>query len=530
MSEFELKVEEFPLVGLSQLERCYENCLLCYEGLYPCGRPFLARVIPLDKDIEGRLILKNKYFGINWALARPLRSSPKGNFLPSFEDPRIFATTAAYYLSKAISFCLQRFRYTLGYTLKVEFTEDWEPQHDFQQGILRLFTGGGVVGLGPCHHLTLYPQPISPMVVAHEFAHFLFWELVDRKSLRPFVAGLQKVYVGGWMRARELLESRAVQEGFCDYLAASIFEDPNIIPELPLRNLADESFIAHRLALLPQLRGWGQFLWQIRQRWEDKAEADRVVFLSLQFWDQEAGLQGAAEALKRAAGRLMGRSHSYRKVVEEVAAATQLLEPPLPAELKWEVRFDNNCLQVRGPGRFHLMSNLGGVIFSGSCQRRSRLTLPTLSPLAVYSLAPNTIYLGKLLGKRLLISSDLSAWEAPKYSWDPSIQLMKSREDRPGIVFFQVRWRCPHRPAVLFLLKSQAAGEFVPQAEPIPLGRGFLKVLWGARYIHVSLGKERYLELEVPALSTQSAQKLICIVRAQTPQGMVVESSPLSLT
>jgi len=503
--------------SLPNLEQKYKDCLLCYESSH---QPFLVH-LTLDLDQDGHRLLMNDYFEVvQRAFDNPIKSSPRGNFFFQYEDPRNLAVQATYAIAKAMSFCLQNFQYRWPGRLKVDFSEEFEPQHDFTEGVMRLFIGGGIFGLGPYHSLEIFPQALSPKIVAHEFAHFIFWDLVDRKSLSNFVTYLKERYGDSWSSSRELLESRAVQEGFCDYMAGIIFEDPSILPGMPLRDLADESFEVHRLALLPHLRGWGQFLWQVRKRATQKRKADQIVFLSLSYWDQKLGLQGAAEALRLAAGRLLRNSKSYRKLIDEVTQSTRLLDPPFQEELSWQL--SDQKLLVREKGRFFFISRNGGLIAKGYCKGYVRMRLKGIDPLIVYDVAPDALYLGIAKGKRLSLSRTL-AWIPPKYETNSAIQLIKEVQ-KDG--FFRLRWTCPYEPATLFLF--QAAKDFVPQAEPIPFGHGLSKILWGARYNHIKVDKnERCLELEVPSFWLSKAH-LYCLVRARIPGGYI-ESQPLMI-
>jgi hypothetical protein len=507
--------------SLPNLEQQYKDCLLCYENPH---QPFLVHLTPLVRNQDGRRLLMNDYFEIaQRAFDNPIYSSPRGNFFFTYEDPRNLAVQATYAVAKVISFCLQKFQYRWPGCLTVDFSEEWEPQHDFPNSLMRLFIGGGIFGLGPYHSLEIFPQPLSPPIVAHEFAHFLFWDLVDRKSLARFVAHLKEHYGDLWLSSRELLESRAVQEGFCDYMAGIVFENPSILPGMPLRDLADESFEVHRLALVPHWRGWSQFLWQVRRRTTQKRRADQIVFLSLSYWDQKLGLQGAAEALKLAAGRLLRNSKSYRKLIDEVAQSTRLLDPPFQEELAWQL--SDQTLLVREKGKFFFLSRNGGLIAKGSSKGYVRIHLRGIDPLLVYNVAPDALYLGIAKGKRLLISRPL-AWIPQKYETNSAIQLIKEGQQNGS---FKLRWICPYEPATLFLFRIQAAKDFISQAEPIPFGHGLSRILWGARYKHIKKDKkERYLELEVPSFWLSKAH-LSCLVRAQISGGYI-ESQPCELS
>ncbi len=218
----------------------------------------------------------------------------------------------------------------------------------------------------------------------------IFWDLVDRRTLAAFITQLKERYKDSWLSSRELLESRAVQEGFCDYIAGITFEDPDILPGLPLRNLADESFIVHRLALLPHLRGWGQFLWQIRRRWPRKVQADQIAFSSLSYWDQAAGLEGAVEALKRGGEEHLKQRQArrYHEIVREVVKQTHLLEPPIQAEISWHAEPDDGLLSIEEAGKFFFMSRNGGLILQGVSQGGFHTQVQGNNPLFVYSAAP----------------------------------------------------------------------------------------------------------------------------------------------
>ena len=188
-----------------------------------------------------------------------------------------------------------RLAYTPPYPLKLQFIEDLERPNDYLEHImvLSLYRGDISVG-GRTHHVE--PWAFDKTVIAHEFAHFVFWDLLANEGVSEVSA---KARVPGGLNT----EFHMVQEGFCDYMSAVTTEMPAIGAEAftpPLRDLTDWDFKAHAKGASPQFMGWGPFLWWLHTHVDVSGVAlGKVVLESIKYLRRGDGLDAAVGSLQR---------------------------------------------------------------------------------------------------------------------------------------------------------------------------------------------------------------------------------------
>ena len=188
-----------------------------------------------------------------------------------------------------------RLAYTLPYPLKLQFIEDLERPNDYLEHIMVLSLYRGDISVGEkTHHVELWA--FDKTVIAHEFAHFVFWDLLASEGVSGVSA---KARVPGGPNT----EFHMVQEGFCDYMSAVITGTPAIGAKAftpPLRDLTDWDFRAHARGVSPQFMGWGPFLWWLHTHIDVPGVAlEKVVLESLKYLQRGDGLDAAVGSLQR---------------------------------------------------------------------------------------------------------------------------------------------------------------------------------------------------------------------------------------
>lgn len=194
-------------------------------------------------------------------------------------------------------FFRERFGYVHQGPLKVEFMEEPERPNDYRNRVLYASLYRGEITVeGKTYGMSAWG--FDETVLAHEFAHFIFWDML----------GCRYSGVGvGVPRNGE--QFHAVQEGYCDYLSAVATGSPLVglrSFDPPLRDLQDRDFDKHRASGIPQFMGWGQFLWLLREDLAENVDFDRIVFESAGFLGRGGGLDGGVEALVESAEYLYG--------------------------------------------------------------------------------------------------------------------------------------------------------------------------------------------------------------------------------
>lgn len=184
-----------------------------------------------------------------------------------------------------------RLGYTLPYSLKLQFIEDHERPNDYREHIMYLSLHQGEFSFGGKTY-QVRPWAFDKTVIAHEFAHFLFWDLLA-----------SEVTPKGTSNNNLSTEFHMAQEGFCDYMSAVVTGIPAIGAEAitpPLRDLTDWNFEAHAEGPSPQFMGWGPFLWWLHTHLDVPGIAlQRVVLESIKYMRRGDGLDAVVQSLQQ---------------------------------------------------------------------------------------------------------------------------------------------------------------------------------------------------------------------------------------